>query len=131
MSDISKKKREARRYRHKRVRRKVMGTAERPRMVVYRSLNQIYAQIIDDMAGNTLVSSSSVNLDLPEEKPSGQEKKGKKSIKMRRSEAAGKMIAEKALQQGIERVVFDRNGYSYHGRVAALADAARKEGLKF
>lgn len=137
MSDFYKKKREARKYRHHRVRRKVKGTPENPRLVVYRSLNHVYAQIIDDVAGHTVVSASSLNVDLPQEKLPDkegkvEEKEGRReSRKMQRSRMVGEAVAEKALQKGIKKVVFDRNGYSYHGRVAALADAARKKGLQF
>ena len=147
--DKNREKREARKSRHARVRRKISGTPETPRLCVYRSLNHIYAQIIDDTAGRTLASSSSLKMDLPsvqaeskpeaeaEGKPKGKEKgkgKGKgrpEGIKMRRSRAVGKAIAEAAVKAGIQKVIFDRGGYLYHGRVAALADEARKAGLEF
>ena len=105
--------------RHKRVRAKISGTPERPRLSVYRSENNIYAQIIDDVAGRTLCSASSVE--------KGFEGGGNKEA----AERVGKMIAERAIAKGIEEVVFDRGGYIYHGRVQALADAAREGGLKF
>ena len=106
--------------RHKRVRGKISGTAERPRLSVFRSESNIYAQIIDDVAGNTLVAASSVEKGF--EGNGGNIEAAKK---------VGAMIAERALQKGIEEVVFDRGGYVYHGRVAALAEGAREGGLKF
>ena len=106
--------------RHNRVRGKISGTAERPRLCVFRSENNIYAQIIDDVAGNTLVAASSVEKGF--EGNGGNIEAAKK---------VGAMIAERALQKGIEEVVFDRGGYVYHGRVAALAEGAREGGLKF
>ena len=106
--------------RHKRVRGKISGTAERPRLSVFRSESNIYAQIIDDVAGNTLVAASSVEKAF--EGNGGNIGAAKK---------VGAMIAERALQKGIEEVVFDRGGYVYHGRVAALAEGAREGGLKF
>ena len=105
--------------RHKRVRAKISGTPERPRLSVYRSENNIYAQIIDDVAGRTLCSASSVE--------KGFEGGGNKEA----AERVGKAIAERAIAKGIEEVVFDRGGYIYHGRVQALADGAREGGLKF
>ena len=106
--------------RHKRVRGKISGTAERPRLCVYRSLKNISAQIIDDTTGNTLVAASSLEKAF---EGSGSNKEAAKKV--------GLMIAEKALAKGIENVVFDRGGYLYIGRVAALADGAREAGLKF
>ena len=106
--------------RHKRVRGKISGTAERPRLSVFRSESNIYAQIIDDVAGNTLVAASSVEKAF--EGNGGNIEAAKK---------VGAMIAERALQKGIEEVVFDRGGYVYHGRVQALAEGAREGGLKF
>ena len=106
--------------RHNRVRGKISGTAERPRLCVFRSEKNIYAQIIDDVAGNTLVAASSVEKAF--EGNGGNIEAAKK---------VGAMIAERALQKGIEEVVFDRGGYVYHGRVAALAEGAREGGLKF
>ena len=110
----------ARIKRHKRVRGKISGTAERPRLSVFRSEANIYAQIIDDVAGNTLVAASSVEKGF--EGNGGNIEAAKK---------VGAMVAERALQKGIEEVVFDRGGYVYHGRVAALAEGAREGGLKF
>ena len=108
----------AKRYRrHLRVRSKVSGTPERPRLVVFRSLKHIYAQIVDDTKSKTLMTVSDLNIE-----------QGKKS---ERAAEVGKTIAEKAKAAGIARVVFDRAGYRYHGRVKAVADAARKGGLEF
>ena len=106
--------------RHSRVRGKISGTAERPRLSVFRSEKNIYAQIIDDVAGNTLVSASSVE--------KGFEGKGGN---VEAAKKIGAAVAERALQKGIEEVVFDRGGYIYHGRVKALAEGAREGGLKF
>ncbi len=106
-----------------RIRKKISGTAERPRLCVYRSLNHIYAQLIDDENGKTLCSASTVEKSL---------KEGLKSTKSKEAaELIGKTIAERAIKNGIDKVVFDRNGYLYHGRIKVLADAARAAGLKF
>ena len=110
----------ARLKRHQRVRKNISGTAERPRLNVYRSLNHIYAQIIDDTKGVTLVSASSMDKDFNQY---GGNCEGAKEV--------GKAVAAKALEKGIKAVVFDRGGYVYHGRVAALADGAREGGLEF
>lgn len=112
---------EARVKRHLRVRNKISGTAERPRLAVYRSEKNIYAQIIDDVAGRTLVSASTLDKDFAEKV--GSNKEAAKTI--------GTMIAKKAIEKGIEEVVFDRGGYVYHGRIKELADGAREAGLKF
>ena len=106
--------------RHNRVRGKISGTAERPRLCVFRSENHIYAQVIDNVAGNTLVAASSVEKDF--EGNGGNVEAAKK---------VGLKVAERCLEKGIDTVVFDRGGYIYHGRVQALADAAREGGLKF
>lgn len=111
----------ARKKRHIRVRKNVFGTAERPRLNVYRSLSNIYAQIINDQTGRTLVSASSLDKELQVEYGGNIEA----------SKAVGKLIAERAKANGVEKVVFDRGGYIYHGRVAALAEAAREAGLEF
>ncbi len=108
---------------HRRVRQKVAGSPERPRLTVYRSLNQIYAQVIDDRAGSTLVSASSID------KETRKETKGGGNIAT--AKIIGRIIAERAIAAGISKVVFDRGGYKYHGRVQALANAAREAGLKF
>ncbi len=100
-----------------RVRNKISGTAERPRMSVFRSNKQIYVQIIDDDAAKTLVAANSLSLE--------------KMNKSEQAQKVGEMVAKKALEAGIDTVVFDRNGYLYHGRIKAVAEAARKAGLKF
>ena len=117
-------KNEKRGHVHERIRKKMQGTAERPRLNVYRSLNHIYAQVIDDLNGKTLVSASTAE--------------GKKTEAAKRTggnvasaKAVGKTIAERAKAKGVTKVVFDRGGYIYHGRVKALADAAREAGLRF
>ena len=109
--------------RHARVRRKVVGTAERPRLSVFRSLHHIYAQVIDDTRGVTLASASSLEGELR----SGRNGQKKAEV----SKRVGALVAERARSNGIESVVFDRGGYKYHGRVKALADAAREGGLAF
>ncbi len=109
--------------RHERIRKKISGTAECPRLSVYRSLNHIYAQIIDDVAGNTLVACSTV------EKALASEISGKSKSEI--ATIVGKKLGEKALAKGIKQVVFDRGGYLYIGRVKALADGAREAGLDF
>ena len=103
------------------IRKKVSGTSERPRLAVFRSNKQIYAQLIDDVAGNTLAAASSVDKSL----------EGKKVTKIEQASLVGKLIAVNAKAAGIDIVVFDRSGFLYHGRVKALADSAREEGLKF
>ena len=107
--------------RHIRVRKNISGTTERPRLNVFRSLNNIYAQIIDDVSGTTLVSASTLDADL------------KKSYggNVEAAKAVGELIAKRAAEKGIKNVVFDRGGYLYHGRVASLADGARAGGLEF
>jgi len=105
---------------HRRIRQKLAGTPERPRLCVYRSLHHIYAQVIDDSEGKTLASASSAEKGA---KASGGNVAGAKAI--------GKLVAERAKEHGIRKVVFDRGGYLYHGRVKALADAAREAGLEF
>ena len=115
--------REARIRRHRRVRKTVFGTSERPRLSVFRSLEHIYAQIIDDTVGNTLISASTLDKEVR-----GRCEGMKKSEK---AKVVGKLLAERALARGVTRVVFDRGGYKYHGRVKALAEAAREAGLDF
>ena len=110
--------------RHLRIRKKVQGTAERPRLAVYRSLNHVYVQLVDDLAGRTILTFSSGDKDL---KASLAGTKGK----IAKSKAVGKRVAEMAKERGIERVCFDRGGYLYHGRVKAVADGAREGGLNF
>ena len=117
-----KSKKDFRRFRiKKRIRKVVHGTADKPRLSVFRSNRQIYAQIIDDVQGRTLVSASTMNEGILENK----------ITKAEQAKLVGKLIAERAIQAGITTVVFDRNGYLYHGRVKSLADAAREAGLNF
>ena len=106
------------------IRKKIYGTGERPRFTVYRSLNEIYGQIIDDTAGKTLVALSTNSKEVKSETASVKSKIAKSTV-------IGKLLAKKALEKNISAVVFDRNGYLYHGRVKALADGAREGGLKF
>lgn len=113
----------ARKRRHKRIRAKLSGTAIRPRLCVFRSLKHIYAQIIDDSAGHTLVSASSLDPEI-KEKIAGKKKTESAVL-------VGSLIAKRALSKGISRVAFDRGGYKFHGRVKALAEAAREVGLDF
>jgi large subunit ribosomal protein L18 len=113
-------KKEIRNRIHQRIRRKLRGTAERPRLAVFRSVAHIYAQVIDDTAGSTLVSASSVD-------KGGKTNGGNVAV----AKAIGKLVAERAKEKGIQQVVFDRGGYQYHGRIKALADAARTAGLEF
>lgn len=110
--------------RHRRIRKKVMGTAERPRLTVFRSLNHIYAQLVDDLTGRTILTVSSMDKEVA---PSLKETKGK----IEAGKLVGKQIAARAKEKGIERVCFDRSGYLYHGRVKAVAEGAREGGLNF
>jgi large subunit ribosomal protein L18 len=112
-----------RKRRHLRVRARVIGTAVRPRLCVFRSLKNIHAQVIDDSTGQTLVAASSLDTDLKSKIA------GKKKIEV--AEQVGSLIAQRALDKGIKKLAFDRGGYKYHGRVKALAEAARKTGLDF
>ncbi len=116
-------RRVARHRRHARVRAKVQGSASRPRLCVFRSLSHIYAQVIDDSLGHTLAIASTLDPEIKSEADS-RTKTGK-------SELVGSLIARRALSKGVKQVAFDRGGYKYHGRVKALAEAARREGLKF
>jgi large subunit ribosomal protein L18 len=113
----------ARKRRHGRVRAKVVGTSQRPRLNVYRSLDHIYAQIIDDSQGHTLLAVSTLDPSLRQGLAS--------KTKIEQAAAVGKTLAERAVQSGITQVVFDRGGYKYHGRVKALAEASREGGLQF
>ena len=115
--------REARQRRHERVRKRVSGTASRPRLCVFRSLQHIYAQVVDDSSGHTIACASTVDADIK----SGSGEKNKKMV----AEMVGAMVAKRAQDKGINQVVFDRGGYKYQGRVKALADAARGAGLRF
>jgi large subunit ribosomal protein L18 len=120
MSDSAKQKREGRMRRHRRVRKKVRGTAERPRLAVFRSNKHITAQVIDDRAGRTLAAASTTEASFAE-----------RGGNVSAAEKVGELVAERAKAAGITTVVFDRGGNLYHGRIAALADAARKAGLEF
>jgi large subunit ribosomal protein L18 len=112
-----------RKKRHLRLRYKVHGTAERPRLNVYRSLNNIYAQLVDDTSGVTLVSASTLDKDVKDQIGHGGNKESAKKV--------GELIAKRAIEKGVKTVVFDRGGYIYHGRVLELANAAREAGLEF
>jgi large subunit ribosomal protein L18 len=115
-------KNEKRGHVHDRIRKKMQGTADRPRLNVYRSLNHIYVQVIDDLHGKTLVSASTAE---------GKKEDRRTGGNVASAKAIGKAIAERAKAKGVTQVVFDRGGYIYHGRVKAVADAAREAGLKF
>src|SRR6056297_115961 len=117
------KKRNPRKSRQNRVRAKVFGTPDRPRLNVFRSLNNIYAQVIDDVSGHTIASANSA-----EEKMKAELEHGGN---VDAATAVGKLVAERAIEKDVKKVVFDRAGYKYHGRVKALAEAAREEGLEF
>jgi len=121
--NAQKERRNNRLRRHRRVRKRVFGTPERPRLAVYRALRHVYAQIIDDTAGRTLASASTLSPEIREGLPN--------SGNCDAARAVGKRLAEKALAHGIRAVVFDRGGFKYHGRIKALADAARDGGLVF
>jgi large subunit ribosomal protein L18 len=121
MSTSAKTKREARIRRHGRVRKKVRGSAERPRLAVHRSNKHISAQVIDDRAGKTLAAASTLEADLRSDGTSNKAA----------AERVGRLVAERAKAAGVDKVVFDRGGFLYHGRVAAVADAARDAGLEF
>lgn len=112
--------RQQRLRRHRRVRKKVHGSSERPRLVVFRSNKHLYAQVVDDLGGRTLAAASSLDPSI-REKTEGKEQPSE----------VGKLVAQRAKEKGIKSVVFDRGGYMFHGRVKALADAARQEGLEF
>jgi large subunit ribosomal protein L18 len=121
MSSNAQHKRESRQRRHRRVRKKVHGTAERPRLAIFRSNRHLTAQVIDDLAGHTLAAASTVEADLRTGATGNVEA----------ARTIGRLIAERAKEAGITTVVFDRGGFQYHGRVAAAADAAREAGLDF
>jgi large subunit ribosomal protein L18 len=109
-----------------RQRKRISGSGERPRLTVFRSVGHIYAQVIDDLSGQTLVSASSIDPKLK-----GSFDKGVSGGNLKGAEAVGTAIAERSIEKGIKRVVFDRSGFLYHGRIRAVADAARKAGLEF
>jgi large subunit ribosomal protein L18 len=116
-------RKETRVKRHMRIRRRLTGTSERPRLCVYRSNKHIYVQIVDDSQAKTLVAASTLDAELKGKVDKSWDKEGAKAV--------GKLVANRAKKQGIENVVFDRGGYIYHGRVAAVAEAAREAGLSF
>ncbi|MBI4688437.1 MAG: 50S ribosomal protein L18 [Nitrospirae bacterium] len=120
MADI---KKEARHRRHERIRKKVYGTSEKPRLNVFKSLNHIYAQIVNDAIGSTLVSASSIDKELREKIKTGGNVSAAKEV--------GALLAQRATKEGIKKIVFDRAGYPYHGRIKALAEASRETGLEF
>lgn len=120
---IKESRKEKRKIRHLRIRKKIFGTPERPRLSVYKSLRYIYAQIIDDIKGYTLVSASSLEKELKSQL--------KSTDNIEAAQLVGKIIAKRALEKGIKKVVFDRGGFLYNGRIKALADSARAEGLEF
>jgi len=122
MTTIAKKRREGRLRRHRRVRKKVHGTAARPRLAVYRSNRHLSVQLIDDDSGRTIVSASSLEADFRKQQAGGN---------VAAATAVGTLIAQRAKAAGITSVVFDRGGFLYHGRIAAIADAARAAGLEF
>jgi large subunit ribosomal protein L18 len=113
----------ARERRHRRVRARVHGTPERPRLSVFRSLQHIYAQVIDDAVGSTILSASTVDAEIAE--------RVAKLSKTEQAKLVGEVLAKRALEKGVKQVVFDRGGYKYHGRVKALADGARAAGMEF
>lgn len=120
---IKASKNATRKKRHQRVRNKVSGTAEKPRLNVFRSTKHMYAQIIDDMAGKTLAAASTLDADVKAELSSTSNKEAAKKV--------GELVAKRAKENGVEEVTFDRGGYIYHGRVQSLAEGAREGGLKF
>lgn len=122
--DKNQARREGRKIRHLRVRRKVSGTSERPRFTVFRSLKNIYVQLVDDVLQKTLVAASTLTPELATQL-------GEKRGNVNASKALGQLIAKRAQEKGIKKVAFDRAGYRYHGRVKAVADAAREAGLEF
>jgi len=113
----------ARKRRHRRVRKRVVGTSQRPRLNVFRSLKHIYAQVIDDTRGHTLAAASTLDPELGD--------KIQESTKTEQAKLVGELLAKRALERGVKEVAFDRGGYKYHGRVKSLAEAAREEGLEF
>ena len=129
MGKLEKRKRkvEARLKRKRRVRKKIFGTPDRPRLSVYKSCKHIYAQIIDDTIGHTLVAASSLSSEIREKFEELKKEGGKTAV----AKAVGELIAKKALEKGIKKVCFDRGGFKYHGRVKFLAEGARSAGLEF
>jgi large subunit ribosomal protein L18 len=130
LTDISYKK-ASRKKRHRSSRKRIEGTQERPRLAVFRSARHIYAQVIDDLQQKTLAATSDLVLAAAAKSEGAGEKNDQKNDKKARAKQVGSLIAKKCLEKGIDKVVFDRAGYKYHGRVSALADGAREAGLKF
>jgi large subunit ribosomal protein L18 len=131
LTDVS-RKRDGRKKRHRSIRKRIEGTQERPRLAVFRSARHIYVQVIDDIQKKTLVATSDLPTKADKGSDKGSETKAdKKDDKKARAKQVGTLIAKKCLEKGIDKVVFDRAGYKYHGRVSALADGAREAGLKF
>jgi len=126
-------KTDSRKKRHRSIRKRIEGSSERPRLAVFRSTRHIYAQVIDDLSQKTLVSTSDVDAQKgkKEGKKEGEKTETGTGKKKERAKQVGAAIARKCLEKGIDKVVFDRAGYKYHGRVSALADGAREAGLKF
>jgi large subunit ribosomal protein L18 len=122
-------KTDSRKKRHRSIRKRIEGSSERPRLAVFRSTRHIYAQVIDDLAQKTLVATSDV--DAKKGKKEGEKTEKGAGKKKESAKQVGAAIAKKCLEKGIDKVVFDRAGYKYHGRVSALADGAREAGLKF
>jgi len=117
------RRQETRKRKHDRVRKKITGTSERPRLCVYRSLSNIYAQVVDDVKGITLASASSMDKEIKDKLANGGNKDAAAEV--------GKLVAARSVEKGVTSVVFDRGGYIYHGRVKSLAEAAREAGLQF
>ena len=124
MKSISEVRRQMRQRRHRRIRKRVQGDAERPRLAVYRSLRHLYVQVIDDVESRTLFSISTMD-------KGAREQLAGTASRMERSKLLGKMLAERAKEKGVEKVAFDRGGYLYHGHIKALAEGAREGGLEF
>ena len=120
---MSKEKAEARERRHRRIRKKVYGTSEKPRLNVFKSLKHIYVQMIDDSKGSTIVSASTLNNELRKSLKTGGNVEAAKEV--------GALVAKRAVEKGVKKAVFDRGGYPYHGRIKILAEAARAAGLEF
>ncbi len=125
MSKQKKSREVARARRHARIRKKIWGTGDRPRLVVFRSLKNIEGQVVNDDAGQTLIGRSTLSKEMDGFKAEGQ------NVRVEQAHAAGKLLGERAVAKGIDAVVFDRGGYQYHGRVKAFADGAREGGLRF
>ena len=121
MKKIADSRSAARAKRHERIRIRLAGTQQRPRLAVFRSLSHIYAQVIDDLKGSTVAAASSLEKDM----------RSKTGANVDAAKAVGKLVAQRAIEKGVKSVVFDRGGYLYHGRIKALADAAREGGLQF